>query len=88
MSLHLINMATSSSGMTQLCELTATVPTGLEGGAADEFKEKLGRNAEAARGRVKFNILSLEELKLVRNDLCVVVAMLLMTITYYVRLTT
>ena len=54
-----------------LCQLIATVPTGLEGGAADEVQETLGRKAEATRGRVNFDIASFEQLKLVtaRNRL-------------------
>ena len=51
--------------MAGLCELIATVPTGLEGGAADEVQETLGRKAEATRGRINFNVASLEQLKLV-----------------------
>ena len=46
-----------------LYQLIATVPTGLEGGAADEFKEVLGRKAEPERGKIGFEIASLEELK-------------------------
>ena len=44
-------------------EFTATVPTGLEGGAADEFAEILGRKARAERGKILFDILSLKELE-------------------------
>lgn len=46
-----------------LYQLIATVPTGLEGGAADEFKEALGRKAEAERGKIRFELGSLDELK-------------------------
>ena len=49
--------------MARLCELIATVPTGLEEGAADEFEETLGRKAEATRGKIKFGIVSLKELE-------------------------
>ena len=51
--------------MAGLCQLIATVPTGLEGGAADEVQETLGRKAEATRGRINFDIASFEQLKLV-----------------------
>lgn len=47
----------------RLYQLVATVPTGLEGGAVDEFKEVLGRKAEAERGKIRLEIASLEELK-------------------------
>jgi 23S rRNA G2445 N2-methylase RlmL len=53
--------------MAGLCQLIATVPTGLEGGAADEVQETLGRKAEATRGRINFGIASFEQLKLVAN---------------------
>lgn len=55
-----------------LCQLIATVPTGLEGGAADEIQETLGRRAEANRGKINFEIVSFEQLKLVtkRMDTC------------------
>ena len=51
--------------MAGLCQLIATVPTGLEGGAADEVEETLGIKAEATRGRINFEIASFEQLKLV-----------------------
>ena len=47
----------------RLHQLVATVPTGLEGGAVDEFREVLGRKAEAERGKIRFEIAFLEELK-------------------------
>ena len=49
--------------MAGLCELIATVPTGLEGGAADEVQEVLDRKADATRGRINFDIVSLEQLR-------------------------
>ena len=52
-------MATSDS----FCELIATVPTGLEGGAADEFRETVSGKVETSRGRINFQISSLEQLK-------------------------
>ena len=55
--------------MARLCELIATVPTGLEEGAADEFEETLGRKAEATRGKIKFEIVSLMELEQVSTRL-------------------
>jgi 23S rRNA G2445 N2-methylase RlmL len=55
--------------MAGLCQLIATVPTGLEGGAADEVRETLGRKAEATRGRINFDIASFEQLKLVTKNI-------------------
>ena len=52
----------------RLHKLVATVPTGLEGGAVDEFKDVLGRKAEAERGKIRFEIASLEELKQVYTN--------------------
>ena len=49
--------------MDGLCELIATVPTGLEGGAADEVQKLIGTNAEATRGKISFVISSLEQLQ-------------------------
>lgn len=49
-----------------VCEITATVPTGLEPGAADECREVLGRGARIQRGRISFDLLSVEELTKVR----------------------
>ncbi len=44
------------------CEVYATVPTGLEQAAASECSEVLKREARAQRGRISFQIHSLEEL--------------------------
>ena len=52
-----------------LCEVCATVPTGLEPGAADEFQEVLGRAARVLRGRISFQLASLEELSKVMDCL-------------------
>ena len=53
--------------MACLCELMATVPTGLEVGAADEFEETLGRKARAERGKIKFDIATLKEMEKVSS---------------------
>lgn len=45
-----------------LCEVKATVPTGLEVGASEECQEVLGRPAQSSRGRITFSIHNLEEL--------------------------
>lgn len=46
-----------------LCSIWATVPTGLEKGAADECKELLGRgDVLSERGKVSFPLYSLNEL--------------------------
>lgn len=63
------HLLTSTSTMAGLCQLIATVPTGLEGGAADEVQETLGRKAEATRGRINFEIASFEQLKLVTKHM-------------------
>lgn len=52
-----------------LCEVCATVPTGLEQGAASECREALGREAKAHRGRITFHINSLEELTKVQSSI-------------------
>ena len=46
-----------------LCEIFATVPTGLEHYAADECKEVLGREAKAHRGKISLGLACLEELE-------------------------
>ena len=51
-----------------VCEITATVPTGLEPGAAEECREVLGRGARIQRGRISFDLLSVEELTKVRCE--------------------
>ena len=51
-----------------VCEITATVPTGLELGAAEECREVLGRGARIQRGRISFDLLSVEELTKVRCE--------------------
>lgn len=45
-----------------LCKIEASVPTGLEIGAAEECKEVLGRPAESSRGRLSFQLHSVDEL--------------------------
>ena len=56
-------MATSD---VSLCKLIATVPTGLENGAADECREVLKRDVAADRGRISFQLSSWDELYKVR----------------------
>ena len=53
--------------MAGLSELIITVLTELEGGAADEVQETLGKKAEASYQwyRINFNVAFLEQLKLV-----------------------
>ncbi len=47
----------------ELCTIIATIPTGLEKGAADECKEVLGRsNVVSERGKIVFPLHCLEEL--------------------------
>ena len=47
----------------ELCKIVATVPTGLEKGAADECREALGRGSVVAdRGRISFPLFCLDEL--------------------------
>lgn len=53
----------SSSGTYQV---VATVPTGLERGAADECREVLGREALVHRGSISCTLESVEELLKVR----------------------
>lgn len=55
------------SAPVSLCEIIATVPTGLEHGAADECREILGREAKIQRGRILIELLSVEELTKVSN---------------------
>ena len=52
-----------------VCKICATVPTGLEYGAADECREVLGDNAHVQhqRGRLSFLLHSLEELEKARK---------------------
>ena len=58
----------ASSAPVSLCEIIATVPTGLEHGAADECREILGREAKIQRGRILIELLSVEELTKVSNS--------------------
>ena len=64
--MRLANVVSMSSAT--VCEITATVPTGLEPGAADECREVLGREARIQRGRISFDLLSVEELTKVRCE--------------------
>lgn len=48
--------------MEGVCKIEASVPTGLEVGAAEECTEVLGRAPESSRGRLSFHLRSLEEL--------------------------
>ena len=50
-----------------LCKIEASVPTGLEIGAAEECKEVFGRPAEPSRGRLSFQLNSVDELTAVRS---------------------
>ncbi len=50
----------SESG--RLCQIKASVPTGLEVGASEELQELLGRPARTSRGRIIFNLNTVEEL--------------------------
>ena len=53
----------------ELCHVVATVPTGLEKGAADECREVLGRgNVIAGRGKISFPLQSLEEISKVARS--------------------
>ena len=58
----------TSSAPVSLCEIIATVPTGLEHGAADECREILGRGAKILRGRISLELFSTEELTKVSVD--------------------
>ena len=54
-------MATCESK--QLCNIIATVPTGLEKGAADECRDVLGRvDVEPQRGKIVIPLCALQEL--------------------------
>lgn len=64
--MKLANVVSMSSAT--VCEITATVPTGLEPGAAEECREVLGREARLQRGRIAFDLLSVEELTKVRCE--------------------
>ena len=66
--MKLANVVSMSSAA--VCEITATVPTGLEPGAADECREVLRREARIQRGRIAFDLFSVEELTKVRCDIC------------------
>ena len=46
----------------EVCKLGASVPTGLEVGAAEECAEVLGRPPVHYRGRLAFTLDALEEL--------------------------
>ena len=45
-----------------LCKLEASVPTGLEDGAAEECAEVLGRVPDSSRGRLSVQLRALDEL--------------------------
>lgn len=62
LSLECASTEMASSAPVSLCEIIATVPTGLEHGAADECREILGREAKIQRGRILIELLSMEEL--------------------------
>ena len=47
-------------------QVVATVPTGLERGAGDEYREVLGREALVHRGSISCTLESVEELMKVR----------------------
>lgn len=64
--MKLANVVSMSSAA--VCEITATVPTGLEPGAADECREVLRREARIQRGRIAFDLFSVEELTKVRCE--------------------
>ena len=64
--MKLANVVSMSSAT--VCEIAATVPTGLEPGAAEECREVLGREARIQRGRIAFDLLSVEELTKVRCE--------------------
>ncbi len=56
----IVNMAAKGTG---LCTIVATVPTGLEKGAAEECKQVLGRgDVVSERGKIIFQLHCLEEL--------------------------
>lgn len=66
-------MASEMEKETGLCRIEASIPTGLEIGAAEECKEVLGRAPESARGRLSFKLCSLDELEAVKFNahLCI-----------------
>ena len=55
-------MATAGAGGGELCKLEASVPTGLEVGASEEYAEVFGRAPETSRGRLIFTLRALDEL--------------------------
>ena len=56
--------------MEGVCKIGASVPTGLEVGAAEECTEALGRPVEPTRGRLGFTLGALEELEKV-SEVCI-----------------
>lgn len=63
MACYNLNPSMATSEPKDLCTIIATVPTGLENGAADECREVLGReDVEPERGKIVFPLYTLQEL--------------------------